>query len=120
MLDLQILKDASPVQHLIIHTFKRARRKQCVWKPCRIVLKSKVTIRATCMFMWLGWLEFMQHIYAMAYIYIACKDTAQPDCRALSFPLSCKYKCFMRMSSIQGSKLGYHIDMYCQKFFQNL
>ena len=30
------------MQHLIIYTFKRSRRKQCVWKPCRIVLKGKV------------------------------------------------------------------------------
>ena len=32
----------SPVQHLIIYTFKRSRRKPWVWKPCRITLKSKV------------------------------------------------------------------------------
>ena len=29
-------------QHLIIYTFKRSRRKRCVWKPCRIVLRSSV------------------------------------------------------------------------------
>ncbi|CAL5222892.1 g5321 [Coccomyxa viridis] len=32
---------AAHQQHLIIYTFKRSRRKQCVWKPCRLVLKCK-------------------------------------------------------------------------------
>ena len=34
----------SAMQHLIIYTFKRSRRKRCEWKPCRIVLKSQVRL----------------------------------------------------------------------------
>lgn len=31
------------VQHLIIYTFKRGKRKRCMWKPCRIVLVCRVS-----------------------------------------------------------------------------
>lgn len=32
------------MQHLIIYTFKRSKRKRCEWKPYRIVLKSQVRL----------------------------------------------------------------------------